>query len=67
MPGVRCQVSGARMPGKSQAQTEHPRQDAQRRRQTVLCHFFFSEAVLFPERRLISVRWWLALESRSRA
>jgi len=29
--------------------------------------FFFSEEVLFPERRLISVRRWLALESRSRA
>ena len=52
-----------------------PVQDAPRRRQTIvcrsLCHFFFSAfffstAVLFSERRLISVRRWLALESRSR-
>ena len=75
MPGMRCQVSDVRMRSKSQAQTQHPVQDAPRRRQTIvcrsLCHFFFSAvffftAVLFPERRLISVRRWLALESRSR-
>ena len=48
-------------------QTKHPLQDAQRDRQTVFCHCFFSGAVLLAERRLISVRRWLALESRSRS
>src|SRR5271169_1235673 len=62
-------------------QTQSPVQDAQCRRETTVihsrvvhllrCHFFFSgiffsEAVLSPERRLISLRLWLALESRSR-